>query len=141
MKTIIGSQLAAAALVLAAIAPARADAPAAGELWETTAQASVPGMPVSMPPYKAKICKKPGWTAPPETSKDSSDNCKPTDFVQTPTKITWKMACTSPPMTGEGEINFTGTDAYEGQFTMHSDQFNMQIVLSGQKLGSCDNPE
>jgi Protein of unknown function (DUF3617) len=138
---IIGSRIAAVALACAAFAAARADAPAVGELWETTAQASIPGMPVNMPAYKAKTCKKPGWTAPPQTSQDPKQNCKTTDFVQTPTKITWKMVCDSPPMNGEGEINFNGTDAYEGEFTMQSAQFNMHMALSGQKLGACDNPE
>ncbi len=141
MKTNTGSQLAAAAVALAVLAPARADAPAVGELWETTAQASVPGMPVSMPAYKTKVCKKPEWTTPPQTSQDPNQNCKATDFVQTASKITWKMACDNPPMSGEGELNFNGTDAYQGQFTMHSQQFNMQIALSGKKIGSCDNPE
>jgi hypothetical protein len=93
-----------------------------------------------MPAYKAKMCKKPGWTAPPQT-QDPKQNCKTTDFVQTPTKISWKMVCDSPPMNGDGEINFNGTDSYEGHFTMHSAQFDMQMALSGKKLGACENPE
>jgi hypothetical protein len=140
MKTLIGSQLAAAALALAAFAPALADEPVQGELWETTAQASMPGMPVNMPPYKGKICQKKEWTQPPQT-QDPSQNCQATDFVRTANKITWKMACTSPPMTGEGEIAFNGTDAYEGHFTMHMAQFDMNMALSGKKIGACDNPE
>lgn len=140
MKTIVGIHVGAAALALAVLAPARADAPAAGELWETTAQASIPGMPVNMPAYKAKVCKKPEWQHPPQT-QDPKQNCKPTDFVQTPTKMTWKMTCDNPPMTGEGEINFIGTDAYEGQFTMQGAQFNMLMKLTGRKIGTCENPE
>jgi hypothetical protein len=51
------------------------------------------------------------------------------------------MACDNPPMTGDGEINFTGTDAYTGMFTMHAPQFDMKINLTGKKIGTCDNPK
>ena len=44
-------------------------------------------------------------------------------------------------MTGEGELTFKGTDAYEGQFTMHAEQFDMQMHLAGKKIGTCENPE
>ena len=57
------------------------------------------------------------------------------------TEFTWKMACDNPPMTGEGELAFNGTDAYEGHFTMHMQQFDMNMALTGKKIGACDNPE
>jgi hypothetical protein len=131
--------LAAACASVLAAAPVIADEQ--GDLWETTAQASVPGMPVNMPPYKAKVCKKKDWTIPPQTTQDPNQNCKPTDFNHTGNTITWKMSCDNPPMTGEGELTFNGTDTYEGQFTMHAQQFNMQMHLTGKKIGTCDNPE
>ena len=137
MKTL----LAATALALIGFAPARADAPEAGELWETTAQASMPGLPVKMKPYTTTVCQKKEWTQPPKTDRDSGDNCKTTEFTRTGDKLTWKMACDSPPMTGEGQITFAGSDAYEGEITMKSDQFAMQMALSGRKLGACDNPQ
>ena len=129
--------------VVTAASPALSEEPAAeqGELWETTAQASVPGMQVSMPPYKAKVCKKKEWTLPPQTTQDPKQNCKPSDFNKVGNKLTWKMACDSPPMSGEGELTFNGTDAYEGKFTMHAEQFDMQMHLSGKKIGTCDNPQ
>jgi len=129
--------------IVTAASPALADEPATqqGELWETTVQASVPGMPVNMPPYKAKLCKKKEWTQPPQTSQDPNQNCKATEFNRTGDKLSWKLACDNPPMTGEGELTFNGTDSYEGQFTMHADQFNMQMHLSGKKIGACDSPE
>ena len=52
------------------------------------------------------------------------------------------MVCDNPPMTGEGEINFSGTDDVNtGVFTMHAPQFDMQINLTGKKIGTCDKPE
>jgi hypothetical protein len=133
--------LVAACISILATTAAVADDAAQGELWETTAQASVPGMPVNMPAYKGKLCQKKEWTQPPETSNDPNQNCKSTNFNHTGSKISWTMACDNPPMTGEGEINFSGTDAYTGMFTMHAPQFDMQINLTGKKIGSCDNPK
>jgi hypothetical protein len=141
MKTPIASPFAAAALLFF-FTPARADAPATeGELWEMTATASVPGVPVSMKPYTTTLCQKKDWTQPPQTDPKAGDNCKTTDFARTGDKIAWKMSCESPPMTGEGEITFKGSDAYDGGFTMHTGKFDMHMALSGKKLGACDNPQ
>ena len=131
----------AACIAILSTAAAFADEPEQGELWETTAQASVPGMPVSLPAYKGKLCQKKEWTTPPETSNDPNQNCKATSFNATATKISWTMTCDNPPMTGEGEINFTGTDAYTGMFTMHAQQLDLQINLTGKKIGTCENPK
>lgn len=131
--------LAAASLVAFAAAPAGAQEQ--GILWETTAQAEIVGMPVKMPAYTAKSCSKETWTKPPETSGDSSQNCRTTSFDQTPGKITWTMVCDSPPMTGDGEITFNGTDAYSGFVNMNSEQMTMRVNMSGRKIGTCDNPE
>ena len=133
--------LAAVSIAVVAALPAQAQEPATGVLWETTAQAEIPGMPMKMPAYTAKYCAKEEWTKPPDTSKDASQNCRHTSFEQTPEKITWTMTCDNPPMTGNGEINFNGTDAYTGFVKMDAEQMSMQINLTGKKIGTCDNPE
>ncbi len=133
--------LAATSFAIVAASPARAQEPATGVLWETTAQAEIPGMPMKLPAYTAKYCSKEEWTKPPDTSKDGSDNCRHTSFEQTPTKVTWTMTCDNPPMTGNGEINFDGTDAYTGFVKLDAEQMSMQINLTGKKIGTCDNPE
>ena len=133
--------LAAATFAVVAVAPARAQEPAAGVLWETTAQAEIPGMPMKLPAYTAKYCSKEEWTKPPDTSKDASQNCRHTSFEHTPEKVTWTMTCDNPPMTGNGEINFNGTDAYTGFVKMNAEQMSMQVNLTGKKIGTCENPE
>jgi hypothetical protein len=133
--------LAAFALAVFAASPVLAQEPAAGVLWETTAQAEIPGMPMKLPAYTAKYCSKEEWTKPPDTSKDASQNCRHTSFEQTPAKVTWTMTCDNPPMTGNGEINFNGTDAYTGFVKMDAEQMSMQINLTGKKIGTCDDPE
>lgn len=126
---------------LAAVPFAQAGAAEQGILWETTAQAEIVGMPMKMPAYTAKSCSKETWTKPPETSGDASQNCRTTSFDQTPGKITWTMVCDSPPMTGDGEVTFNGTDAYSGFVNMKSEQMTMRVNMSGRKIGTCDNPE
>jgi len=133
--------LAAACISMLATTAAVAEDAVEGELWETTAQASVPGIPVNMPAYKGKLCQKKEWTQPPDTNNDPNQNCKATNFIRTETKISWTMVCDNPPMTGEGEINFSGPDAYTGVFTMHAPQVDMQINLTGKKIGTCENPK
>jgi len=130
-----------AAATFLALAAAPAAAQEKGILWETTAQAEIVGMPMKMPAYTAKSCSKETWSKPPETSGDSNQNCRTTSFDQTPEKVTWAMVCDSPPMTGDGEINFNGTDAYAGVVNMKSEQMAMRVTLTGRKIGTCDNPE
>jgi len=133
--------LAAVCISMLATTAAVAEDAVEGELWETTAQASVPGIPVNMPAYKGKLCQKKEWTQPPDTNNDPNQNCKAANFIRTETKISWTMVCDNPPMTGEGEINFSGPDAYTGVFTMHAPQVDMQINLTGKKIGTCENPK
>lgn len=131
----------AVSLSVISIVPAKAQEPEKGVLWQTTAEAEIPGVPTKMPPYTAKYCSKEEWTKPPETTQDGSQNCRHTSFAQTPTNVTWSMICDNPPMTGNGEINFNRTDAYTRFVTMNAEQMSMKINLTGKKIGSCDNPE
>ena len=130
-----------AAASLAAVPFVQAGAAEQGVLWETTAQAEITGMPMKLPAYTGKFCSKETWSKPPETSKDSSQNCRTTSFEQTPTQIKWTMTCDNPPMTGDGEVTFNGTDAYTGFVNMNAEQMAMRINMTGRKIGTCDNPE
>jgi hypothetical protein len=130
-----------AAASLAAVPFTQAGAAEQGILWETTAQAEIVGMPMKMPAYTGQFCSKETWSKPPETSKDSSENCRTTSFEQTSAQIKWTMSCDNPPMTGDGEVNFNGTDAYTGFVNMKSEQMTMRVNMTGRKIGTCDNPQ
>ena len=138
MRTIVAAT---AACTLLGFTSALADEAEIGELWEMTAQASIPGMSMPMKPFTTKVCQKAEWTNPPQTDPNAGDNCKTSDVVRAGDKLSWKMACASPPMTGEGEIRFQGSDAYEGEFTMQTGKYAMRMALTGKKLGACDNPQ
>ncbi len=129
---------AAAGFFFVTMTPALADAPA-GFLWQTTSQMVMEGMPFSPPPTTLKICAAAQWTGPPP---GGDRTCVSSDYQRVGNKATWTMQCSGDmPMTGTGEMNFEGTDAYTGQITAVADDMTILIKLSGKKLGTCNNPQ
>ena len=114
-------------------------AAATGDLWEVTTQMSMPGMPegMSLPSQTRKTCAAKEWTKPPVSQDDRK--CQFTDFQRTDTKATWKMSCEG--MSGEGEIDRTGPDAYKGWMKMSAPQGTMVMNLTGRRIGDCDAGE
>jgi hypothetical protein len=108
-----------------------------GDLWETTSQMSMPGMPMAMPAQTVKVCSVKDWKEPPGGQK----NCKNTNMKIVGSKVTWDVACTGPTMDGHGEINRDGASAYAGTIAFTSEQGNVTIKLTGKKIGDCDNPQ
>ena len=111
-----------------------------GELWETTTQMVMEGLPFKMPASTVKNCSFRDWKEPPGGS-DRSRNCKSSNMKTMGTKVTWDVACTGPTMTGTGEIVREGTDAFSGTIKFMSADGNMTIQLKGKKAGGCDNPQ
>lgn len=111
-----------------------------GDLWETTNQMSMEGLPFKMPANTTKNCAFKEWKEPPGGS-DRSRNCKSSNMRTTGTKVTWDVACTGPTMTGTGELVREGTDAFSGTIKFMSAEGNMTIQIKGKKIGSCDNPQ
>src|SRR5690349_13520769 len=126
----IGAAVTTAALAigLSTIADAQGrgrGAGATGDLWETTSQMSMEGMPMAMPARTLKVCSKKDWTEPPGGQK----NCKNTNMQVVGNKVTWDVACTGPTMTGHGEITRQGTTAYAGNILFTTEQGNMTIKI------------
>jgi len=128
---LVASGILTLALCVAAPAPAADTEP--GVWWEHTAEMSMPGM--SMPATTQKVCApKNGMTEPP----GADERCKMTDVKHVGAKMTWKVECTGPRMTGEGELT-QGKDSYNGSMTMHSAQGDMTMKMRGKLLGGdCD---
>jgi len=110
---------------------------AKGDLWETTSQMSMDGMPMRMPSNTVKVCAAKDWKEPPGGRKD----CKSSNMKVEGNKVTWDVKCTSPTMTGRGEILRQSAEAYSGAIAFTSDQGNMTVKLTGKKIGECDNPQ
>jgi uncharacterized protein DUF3617 len=132
--------LAATLVVLTSTLVVRAIADDKGELWETTSQMSMEGMPMQLPATTLKVCSVKEWKEPPGAA-DKQRNCKNLNMKTVGTKVTWDVQCTGPAMTGVGEITRNGTDSYTGSIKFTSAQGNMNIRLAGHKIGDCDNPQ
>ena len=111
-----------------------------GDLWETTSQMVMEGLPFKMPANTVKVCTFKEWKEPPSSS-DKSRNCKNLNMRTTGSKVTWDVQCTGPTMTGTGELVREGTDAYTGALMLTSAEGKMTIQLKGKKVGGCDNPQ
>jgi hypothetical protein len=132
-----GRLLAASSLVLSVSWSARADAP--GVLWESTSQMVMEGLPFRPKPSTLKYCAAADSSSPPPSPP--GQNCTVSNMQRDGSKVTWDTQCTGEmDMTGHGEINYDGTDAYAGEINMSAEGVNMKITLSGKKLGECDNP-
>ena len=129
------------ALLCFALAPVGVQAQEKGILWEQSSQAEIPGMPMNVPPITMQNCMKEDWASAPLAAGDPSQQCKNTDFKREGNKLTWAVACENPPMTGVGELTFSGADSYTGAVQFKTADKSIRVNLTGKKIGSCDNPQ
>ncbi len=139
MNTALMTRLAAAAsLVLLALASARAD-DRPGNLWKTTSQTVLQGVPFSPPPNTTQLCTAKEWNQPPPPP--SGQSCTVSNFQREGDKVSWDTQCTGEmEMTGHGEITFTSADSYTGEISFTAEGMSVKVNLSGTKIGECDNP-
>jgi len=116
-----------------------ASASALGDLWDTSSQMSMEGMPMSMPAHSMKICARHGATHPPVGS-DPNQKCENSNFQRTDSTVSWTSTCKNPPMTGEGKITYDSPDSYSGALKYTSEGHTVTINLTGKKIGACDKP-
>lgn len=141
------ARLPAGALLLAcllAATPGAADetsaaAGNAGDLWDTSSQMVMEGMPMSMPARSMKVCARRGSTHPPVGS-DPSQKCENSNFQRTDSTVSWTSVCQNPPMTGEGKITYDSPNSYSGVLKFTSEGHTVTINLTGKKVGTCDKP-
>jgi len=108
-----------------------------GDLWETTSQMTMEGIPAVIPSHTSKSCLPKVWTEPP--GADQERRCTTSDFTSDGSKVTWKVACPAPnAMTGTGEIVRDGADHYTGVITFTSAEANMTTRLNGKRVGDCE---
>jgi hypothetical protein len=111
-----------------------------GALWEVTSQMSMEGMPMQMPARTMKVCSAVNMAEPPG-SGDDGRGCINSDYQRNEDTVTWTSTCAGPPaMTGQGEIVYTGEDAYSGGIKYNSDNGAMVLSLNGHRIGDCDKP-
>ena len=119
----------------AAVTPAAAEAGKTGDLWEVTSKMSMEGM--EMPGRSMKVCTPKEWKEPPAPA-DERQKCRYSDFKVVGSRATWKVRCSNPEMTGEGEVTRNGADSYTGVIKFTSEQATMTMKLDGKRVGDCD---
>ncbi len=138
MKSLLTSSL---LVALAAVAVYAQNPMRAGQ-WEVSMQMQMQGM--AMPEMKRTQCitpeqleKDPTSGLPNGARGAGPDACKVSDYKQTGSTVTWKMACTgAQAMTGDGELMFSG-DTYAGTVKMMMEQGAMSMKMTGKRLGDC----
>jgi len=134
-----GRLVAVASLALMIPVAAQADE-RPGNLWKTTSQMTMVGIPVPpQPPSTVELCTAKVWTQPPPPPPGQT--CTQTDFAIDGNKVTWKTQCTGQmDMAGDGEITFNTEDSYTGLIKLVAEGITMNLNLTGTKIGECDNP-
>ena len=148
MPTLHFAGVARCMLVIAALAPssllAQTDAAPAGVEWQTTSQISMEGMPAGFgpPPRPVKVCARADAVEPPG-SADEERGCVNSEFAREDLTVTWTSVCAGPPaMNGSGTITYAdeARTSYTGAITYATEEGTVIINLTGERIGTCDNP-
>ncbi len=87
---------------------------------------------MKMPPITAKVCKDEGWDSPPE----NDESCTVSNYRNDGKKMSWDVDC--PQGKGHGEMTLEGNDKFTGFIEFSTEDGDMHMDMSGQKLGACD---
>ncbi len=129
----------AVAVVVAPLAALGEDpAPMQDGLWELSVQMEIPGLPFKPPASKATHCYTKQEVQEQGGVPQGEKDCKTTSVKRTGNTVRWAVTCTGKNAgTGEGEITFKGSDAYEGKMKMTSSGSTVTSVYKGKRLGDC----
>ena len=138
MRMFTFASLTGTALLLIAVPSLSADGNQPGDLWQTTSQMVMAGMPFQIPAQSLSLCVAKNKTPPPPSQR--GQQCTTSNYVTAGNTTTWHMACSKPTMTGEGRITYANPGEYSGVITMASAEGAMTINITGKKTGGCDKP-
>lgn len=107
-----------------------------GVRWQSTVTMQMAGM--TMPGQTSFVCNNGSNDSPPiKAQKD----CEMYDVQRTGNTQTFKMRCTGAnAMEGSGQITYS-SDSYQGSMLFHARQGDMNMTMTGKKLGRCDGTE
>lgn len=106
-----------------------------GELWESSVQMNIPGMPAGMGARKQQVCTEKGDAK--KVMQKGNEKCKVTDLKESGNKINMTMQCPEGTMVVEWNYNAAHTE-YTGTMKMKSKDGDMTMNMAGKKLGACD---
>ena len=127
MKTILA--------LVAALPFTLAHAALEGELWESSVQMNIPGMPAGMGARKQRVCTEKGDVK--KAAQKGNEKCKVTDLKESGNKITMTMQCPEGTAVMEWNYNAAHTE-YTGSMKMKTKDGDVAMNMAGKKLGACD---
>ena len=112
-------------------------APMREGLWEISASVEMPGMPFKIPPTVVQQCVTKQDAAQAGVPPQGGD-CTVSDVRRTGSKVSWKVTCTGQSAgKGEGEVTFSGPNAYSGWMKMETGGMKMSTAYKAKRVGDC----
>ncbi len=134
------STIALLSLVLSWTVLAQTQSPMRPGNWQVTMRMNMPGMG-EMPPMTQTQCVTPAMLKDPQGAVPKGPeggDCKVSDYKFTASTATYKLTCTQPmAMTMNGEMKYSGTDAYTGTMTMDANGQKMTMAFDAKRTGEC----
>jgi hypothetical protein len=134
------STIALLSLVLSWTVLAQTQSPMRPGNWQVTMRMNMPGMG-EMPPMTQTHCVTADMLKDPQGAVPKGPeggDCKISDYKFTASTATYKLTCTQPmAMTMNGEMNYSGTDAYTGTMTMDANGQKMTMAFDAKRTGEC----
>lgn len=134
------STIALLSLVLSWTVLAQTQSPMRPGNWQVTMRMNMPGMG-EMPPMTQTHCVTADMLKDPQGAVPKGPeggDCKISDYKFTAGTATYKLSCTQPmAMTMNGEMKYSGTDAYTGTMTMDANGQKMTMAFDAKRTGEC----
>ena len=134
------STIALLSLVLSWTVLAQSQSPMRPGNWQITMRMNMPGMG-EMPPMTQTQCVTADMLKDPQGAVPKGPeggDCKISDYKFTASTATYKLTCTQPmAMTMNGEMKYSGTDAYTGTMTMDANGQKMTMAFDAKRTGEC----
>jgi hypothetical protein len=134
------STIALLSLVLSWTVLAQTQSPMRPGNWQITMRMNMPGMG-EMPPMTQTQCVTADMLKDPQGAVPKGPeggDCKISDYKLTASTATYKLTCTQPmAMTMNGEMKYSGTDAYTGTMTMDANGQKMTMAFDAKRTGEC----
>jgi len=130
-------------IAIASLVTRTAEAQSAGTpvilpgLWEITIQ---PRSPIAGPPLTHRTCiDKDHLMRPDPPRARASDDCQVVRDAAAANEIAYTVRCTKRQLTSSTRITYSG-DHFDGAVLIRSANGDVQQVITGKRVGDCDDP-
>ncbi|HEV3215683.1 MAG TPA: DUF3617 family protein [Vicinamibacterales bacterium] len=125
------------ALGLSWTVTAQSSSPMREGLWEVNTKMNIPGM-AEMPPMKHQQCITAAMIKDPVSAIPKMNDCKVSNYKLQDNTATYTVTCTQPAeVTANGEIKYSGSDAYTGTLTLLGQGMTYVLTYDAKRIGDC----